>query len=68
MRSITDPDIIDAVVAANNVNAPQKTPDALSAIFGPIYSTHGRAIALAYANPDIAFGPSLNVIPVGKAQ
>ena len=37
MRSITAPDIIDAVVAANKANAPKNTPEALSAMFGPMY-------------------------------
>ena len=47
MRSITEPDMMDAVVQANRVNAPQNTPVALSARFGPIDALHGTADAPA---------------------
>ena len=55
--SIKAPEQIDAVVAANRAKAPQNTPDALSAIFGPMYwaeSPHAHAIAFAYSRPDIS--------------
>ena len=71
MRSMTAPDIIEAVVAANKANAPKKTPEALSAIFGPMYwaeSPQPQAIALAYSAPDMPIAPSLNVSPVGNPQ
>ena len=41
MRSITEPDMMDAVVQANRVKAPQNTPEALSCRFGPIHSLQG---------------------------
>ena len=39
--------MMDAVVQANRVNAPQNTPVALSARFGPIDALHGTADAPA---------------------
>ena len=62
---------MDAVVAANNANAPQNTPDALSAMLGPIYwadSPQPQAIASAYSLPEISIAPIDKLIPVGKAQ
>ena len=47
MRSMTAPDMIDAVVQANSVNAPQKTPVALSSRFGPMFSPQGTPPAPA---------------------
>ena len=52
MRSITAPDMIDAVVAENIANAAQKTPDALSARFGPIEAPHGTPAAPAAKSGD----------------
>ncbi|UUY01866.1 hypothetical protein LRS13_14155 [Svornostia abyssi] len=43
MRSMTAPDMIDAVVAANIAKAPQKTPLRLSSRFGPMFALHGNA-------------------------
>ena len=47
MRSMTEPDMMEAVVHANKVNAPQNTPVALSCRFGPIESPHGTPPAPA---------------------
>ena len=43
IRSITEPENIEAVVQANSVNAPQNTPVALSARFGPMTAPTGLA-------------------------
>ena len=42
-RSMSAPDRIDPVVAANRAKAPQKTPLAESSMFGPMFSLHGSA-------------------------
>ena len=71
MRSMTAPDMIEAVVQANRVNAPQKTPDALSEMFGPIYcaaSPQPSAMELAYSPPEMPAAPAEKSMPVGKPQ
>ena len=66
--SMTAPENIAAAVAPNIAKAPQNTPDILSSRFGPMSSTHGSAISLAYASPDAPLAPALSVSPVGNAQ
>ena len=45
IRSITAPEKIEAVVAANRVKAAQNTPVALSVRFGPMNSAQGTPSA-----------------------
>ena len=44
IRSSRAPDMIEAVVAENMVNAAQKMPVALSEMLGPILSSQGRKL------------------------
>ena len=70
MRSIKAPDMIEAVVAANSANAPQKTPSIWSSVFGPIKSAlgpHAHAIELAYSAPEIPLGPAAQAEACGEA-
>jgi hypothetical protein len=55
IRSITAPEKIEAVVAANRVKAPQNTPVALSPMNGPITSPIGFAKSIAVCH-DSAVG------------
>lgn len=69
MRSITAPDMMDAGVQANKVNAPKKTPEAWSVMFGPIKvadSPQPNAIAFTYSPPEISIAPIERLNPLGK--
>ena len=58
MRSMTEPETMEAAVQENSRKAAQNTPVMRSPVFGPMVSDHGvLAAAAAVSRPPVMNGP-----------